>query len=66
MLKMESSVGNRVGEAVQSGVKIVACENTMRGQKLTRDDMLPAIGYVPAGVVELLVKQHQGWAYIRP
>ena len=24
------------------------------------------IGYVPAGVVELMSRQQQGWAYIRP
>ena len=38
----------------------------MRGQKLTRDDMLPKVDYVAAGVVELMRKQQQGWAYIRP
>ncbi|MSQ52345.1 MAG: hypothetical protein EXR28_10680 [Betaproteobacteria bacterium] len=66
MLKMESTVGNRVGEAISSGVKVVACENTMNNQKLGRDDMLSSIGHVKAGVVELIEKQRQGWAYIRP
>lgn len=66
MLKMESEVGNRVTEAAGTGVKIVACENTMKGQKLTKDDMLANIGYVKAGVVELMQKQQEGYAYIRP
>ena len=66
MLKMDSAVGNRVADAMASGMKVVACENTMHNQKLTRQDMLAAIGYVPAGVVELMQKQQQGWAYIRP
>jgi intracellular sulfur oxidation DsrE/DsrF family protein len=66
MLKVESVVGNRVGDAMAAGVKVVACENTMQAQKLTRADMLPKIDYVPAGVVELMQKQQQGWAYIRP
>ena len=38
----------------------------MKGQKLTRADMLSGISYVPAGVVELMSRQQQGWAYIRP
>jgi len=38
----------------------------MKAQKLTYDDMLPKIGYVPAGVVELIQKQGEGFAYIRP
>jgi len=66
MLKMDSVAGNRIADAMASGVKVVACENTMRNQKLTRQDMLPAISYVPAGVVELMRKQQQGWAYLRP
>jgi uncharacterized protein len=66
MLKLDSPVGGRVSEATTAGVKVIACENTMRGQKLTRADMLNGIGYVPAGVVELMSRQQQGWAYIRP
>src|SRR5215471_2810546 len=66
MLKLESPVAVRVDEATKSGVKIVACEITMKGQKLTRADMLDGIGYVNAGVVELMSRQQQGWAYLRP
>ena len=66
MLKADSVVGKRIGEALAGGVKIEACENTMRGQKLAKTDMLNGIGYVPAGVVEIMQKQQQGWAYLRP
>ena len=66
MLKADSIVGNRVAEALKGGVAIVACENTMKGQKLSRDDMLDHIGFVEAGVVELMQRQKQGYAYIRP
>jgi len=66
MLKADSIVGNRVDEALAAGVKIVACENTMRAQKLTQGDMLGRISYVQAGVVEIMQRQQQGWAYIRP
>ncbi|MGC1174205.1 DsrE family protein [Polaromonas sp.] len=66
MLKLESPTGARVAEAMKANVRIVACENTLRAQKLTRDDMLPAIAYVPAGVTEIMKKQQDGWAYLRP
>ena len=66
MLKSDSPVAKRVADALKSGVKVVACENTMRNQKLGAPDMLPSIGYVAAGVVELMKKQQQGYAYIRP
>ena len=66
MLKFESAVAERVDEAVKSGVKIVACENTMKAQKLGKADMMSSIAYVPAGVIELIRKQNEGFAYIRP
>ena len=66
MLKMDSPVGTRVTDALGKGVAVVACENTMKKAKLGRDDMLAKIGYVPAGVVELMSRQKEGYAYIRP
>jgi len=66
MLKMDSEVGNRVAEAMNDGVKVIACENTMTNNKIAKEDMLPKIGYVKAGVVEIMQRQQQGWAYLRP
>jgi len=66
MLKVESEVATRVNEAVDSGVKVMACQNTMRSQKLNKEDMNAKIGYVPAGVVEIMQRQQQGYAYLRP
>ncbi|MGZ5133086.1 MAG: DsrE family protein [Caldimonas sp.] len=65
MLKSDSSVKARIAEALRNGVKVNACQNTMAGMKFVPADMLPDIGYVPAGVVEVMRKQQQGWAYIR-
>jgi len=42
------------------------CQNTMKAHKLTEADMHAGIGYVKAGVVEIIEKQKQGWAIIRP
>ena len=61
-----SASGSRIAEAMKANIKVVACENTMRGQKLTKDDMLGGIGYVNAGVTEIMKKQGEGWAYLRP
>lgn len=66
MLKMDSVIANRIDESKQSGISIVACQNTMKNMKLTADDMLPNTSYVPSGVVELMKKQREGYAYIRP
>ena len=66
MIKLESPLGEQVREAISSGVRIVACENTMTNMKFTKDDMLNSLVYAKAGVVELMIRQQQGYAYIRP
>ncbi len=65
LLKAGSPIAERISEARKAGVVIVACENSMKAQKLVYADMLSDIGFVPAGVVELMKKQREGWAYIR-
>lgn len=66
LLRAGSPIAARITETVGNKVKVVACENTMAGNQLTHADMLPDIGYVPAGVVEVMRKQQAGYAYIRP
>jgi uncharacterized protein len=65
MVKVESEVGNRIQEAIDAKVSVLVCQNTMRGAHLTPDDMLSRIGYVPAGVGEIVRRQAEGYAYIR-
>jgi len=64
-LKDDSSVKQRLAEAMKAGAKVNACQNTMNSMNLSPADMLPEIGYVPSGVVEVMRKQQHGWAYIR-
>lgn len=66
MLKADSVVANRISEMAESGVKVVACGNTMRAQKLTKEDMNDSIGYVQAGVVQIMDRQMEGYTYLRP
>ena len=64
VLKLDSTQATRVADALKAGVHVSACEVTMRRQKLTRDDMLPDLGYVPAGLGQIIRRQREGWAYI--
>ena len=66
MLKADATTANRISDAIKSGVKVVACENSLKAMKVGKEDMHAEIGYVPAGVVEIMRKQQEGWAYLRP
>jgi len=66
MLKSESKVADRLAQALDNNVGLIACENTMTNTKVTRDDMYGGIAYVKAGVTHIMKRQQEGWAYIRP
>jgi intracellular sulfur oxidation DsrE/DsrF family protein len=66
MLRAESKVAPRLAGALDDSVGLIACENTMKNTKVSRDDMYQGIGYVMAGVTHLMKRQQEGWSYIRP
>ena len=53
-------------ELHQSGVRFTACRNALAKNKITKNDLLDIIQVVPAGIVELIDLQAQGFAYIKP
>lgn len=66
LLKFDSPLAGRIDDTLLSGAQVLMCENTMRGQKLTQADMHPKVGYVKAGVIEIIEKGRQGWTVVRP
>ncbi|HLS85295.1 MAG TPA: hypothetical protein VK043_03280 [Burkholderiales bacterium] len=66
MLKADSKVAPRLAQALDGGIGLMACENTMRNTKTKKDDMYHGIRYVDAGVVHIMRRQRQGWSYVRP
>lgn len=56
-------------EAIKSlnkkGVDFVACNNTLTDRKIPKEKLLPMSRIVPAGVVEIVLKQKLSWAYIK-
>lgn len=66
MLKKDAVTSGRIDEVSMAGIKLVACENTMRNQKLTRADIHASAGYANSGVVQIMKRQASGWSYVRP
>ena len=66
MFHSDSSASQGMQELSRDGVKFLACGNTMRMTGTTRDQLGPAVEIVPAGVIEIMERQRDGYAYIRP
>jgi uncharacterized protein len=66
MLKLDAATNSRISSISQAGIQFVACENTMRNLKLSKEDIHPAATFANSGVVTIMNRQSQGWAYVRP
>lgn len=47
-------------------VILMACNNALTGLNVKADELLDFITVIPAGVVELVEKQYEGYAYLKP
>ena len=48
------------------GVKFIACNNALIAYDMKKDDLINFIDVVPVGILELINKQSEGYAYIKP
>jgi len=65
LLKTNSAYEDRMKKAIDSGVVLAACQNSMRLRKVTTEDLFPFSSQVDSGVAELIRKQEAGWTYVR-
>ena len=48
------------------GVIFAACAHSLHHARISPTDLFEFVTIVPSGVAELVQKQSQGWAYIKP
>lgn len=66
MLKRDSSVIPSLEEAANSGIKLIACGNTMKMTNTRLEELIPYVEVVKHGVVEIVQKQQRGYSYVKP
>ena len=64
-LRRSASMCSEIDNALRQGIRIIACEDSMRGMQLSRKDMHPGLDYVLYALTEIITRQLYGWVYIR-
>jgi len=65
LVASKSHLVNDVEQLSKKGIMFSACENTMGKYGITKQMLIPAVFTVPSGVGEVILKQEQGWSYLR-
>ena len=66
MLKAESKVADRLNGAMDRNVALIACAASMQKAKVSEADLAGGVKVVPGGVIHIMQRQREGWAYVRP
>lgn len=62
----DNSLESHMQALSDSGVAFVACNNALAGYRISKEQLISFVIIVPAGVRELVDKQTDGFAYIKP
>lgn len=58
-------VEDKIKTLAEKGVVFNACEFSIKERKVDRSKIISVSGFVPAGILEIVGKQEQGWSYIK-
>ena len=64
--KKDSNISEKLEKLVSNKVDIIACNNALKNLNIENEMLYSFVKIVPIGVKEIIVKQHEGYAYIKP
>lgn len=65
LMNNKTKLSTQISQLQKRGIDFVACENTMLEKKINKDEIVPNMTFVRMGIGEIILKQEQGWHYIK-
>lgn len=64
--RAQGELGARAAQLMAQGLKLCVCNNALKAFGVDAADLWDGVEVVPAGVVEVVRLQREGFAYLRP
>ena len=65
LLFTNSTLKNTLEQLHEKGVAFLVCQNAMDAQNIEKSSLLPFAEIIPSAVAHLIVRQDEGWSYLR-
>jgi intracellular sulfur oxidation DsrE/DsrF family protein len=65
LISDKTIVEDKIKLLSEKGVVFNACEFSIKERKVDRTKIIQVANFVPAGIIEIVSKQEQGWSYIK-
>ena len=56
---------NTVEQLHEKGIEFLVCKNSLNHKNLDQRSILPFCKIVPSALAHIIIKQHEGWSYIK-
>ena len=65
LMTSKSKASKALADWSAQGVVFSACNNTMKRRNIKKEELLPSVQVVPSAMIELTLRQEEGWAYVK-
>lgn len=65
LLLKEAHFSNHLAQLNKQGIAFLVCQNALQARGLHQEDLLPFAKIIPSAVAHLVVRQAEGWSYLR-
>ena len=65
VIKGKSQFEPEIQNLTNQGIAFAVCENSLKQQKLTKEQIFSQALFVPAGLIEIIEKEEAGWSYMK-
>ncbi len=65
LMKSKSTQQAKIKAFTEKGIEFVACENSMIGRNIPKEDIVSQASFAKAGILHIVKLQNEGYAYIK-
>lgn len=65
IMNEKTVVHENIKQLKVKGVHFVGCEFTLKDKNISKSEIIQEAGFVQSGAMEIVLKQEQGWSYLR-
>lgn len=64
-VQKQSHWKDQISGIINNHISVLVCRNTMDVHELRESDLLPSVEIIPSAVAHLVIRQSEGWSYLK-
>ena len=65
LILKDASLANTLEQLNEKGIQFMVCKNSLNHKNMDHHSILAFCNVIPSALAHLIVRQHEGWSYIK-